>query len=786
MKREWVFGVIGVFVLFALAVYLGLFSSTGNPIKTFSYDGLINTACIDSDGGINYNIFGSVTKLYQESLPLDTIATRIWLNTSLNTAKSMLTKSDLPNVLADYNFLGDPNSRITQTIKMISGKQSGGDNSGKVIFSKQPTSADDPVVGISIGSSQTSNPLYNLSATLVQTNFTSQSSEGQDIILFGKKFMISPETDNSKLVLFRSAKKISLNSDNPSTVVVTEGVVYTVKLVSASDTSATIKVTISNGSSETKEVLEGTSKKILNLEVNVVDAQAALKLSAVLIVGAEKIILINGATVTRGDNDDPIDGTFAYIVGGTGATTQIAITVFRPDSSHDAILPGRPFTDPVFGSFKIDFLGLDSPLDDVNRDAISVQNSGTDTLQLTMISDDLFTKTFDIAHLQNGQFLLGDNSNNLINVREMATLALNSYLVLGNENYGHIIQLYDIYNQTTGSNSTSNDRVRFRDVLSGTSYDTAFSSTEGSGILAIEGKQYIVTFRGTGDTGTATLKYPTSDSPSSSTFVVFPTIQTKNGSKIGFYQPLTFDLSNMDNLGTDVSSFRFPDGNGYTPISVSKNNSNGAWKINGVLLNTLSNSSSVNVAVGHLIYNFAGTGIVNKTILRVTNLENSSRLMGKPGLIIFEAKEDISLYDYEVMFVDLESQDQNVGVNDILFSSPTLYEAYMASDYSIIKHVDWFGTLASLNESNAQQKNLKINYPQSQVFARIYVNESLSNIYSDSCIFNNNTINLQEYYCSGGYVTNQLYNCAYGCNNGACNPKPPCTSIKCRVVKSLQ
>src|SRR3989338_1558146 len=42
-----------------------------------------------------------------EIVSLDTSSTRIWLNTSLNTAKSTLTKTDLPTVLADYTFEGD-------------------------------------------------------------------------------------------------------------------------------------------------------------------------------------------------------------------------------------------------------------------------------------------------------------------------------------------------------------------------------------------------------------------------------------------------------------------------------------------------------------------------------------------------------------------------------------------------------------------------------------------------------------------------------------------------------
>ena len=101
-----------------------------------------------------------------ETISLDTSSTRIWLNTSLNTAKSQLTKSDLPNVLADYTFSGNVDSKLTHTIKLVAGADTGAANSGKIIFAKQPTSSEDPVIGLSMGKSQTSTPLYNASATM--------------------------------------------------------------------------------------------------------------------------------------------------------------------------------------------------------------------------------------------------------------------------------------------------------------------------------------------------------------------------------------------------------------------------------------------------------------------------------------------------------------------------------------------------------------------------------------------------------------------------------------------
>ncbi|MEK6830198.1 MAG: hypothetical protein AABY15_08845, partial [Nanoarchaeota archaeon] len=65
--------------------------------------------------------------------------------------------------------------------------------------------------------------------------------------------------------------QISLNSSNPTTTVIFNNYTYEVELISASDTSATIKVT-QGGMSQTKEVNEGESKEIRGLNVAVKSA----------------------------------------------------------------------------------------------------------------------------------------------------------------------------------------------------------------------------------------------------------------------------------------------------------------------------------------------------------------------------------------------------------------------------------------------------------------------------------------------------------------------------------
>ena len=303
---------------------------------------------------------GTGTSTSGETVPLDSANTRIYLNTSLNTYRQSLTKTELPTVLGESTFSGNVEAKTTYTIKLQSGEQSsiasGGDASGKVTFERQPTTNEDPKIGISLGNGTKNNVLYNASVVFNKAvNFTHADSEGEEITLFGQDFTVASSTDTTYLVLLKEAEKLtlSLGKDGvPSASVTIGGSEYTVETTGISDTAATIKVTNSAGTSDSKEISEAASKKVngVDIAITTADESANPDIASVvnLIVGAEKITIQNGAQVTTGDSNDPIDGTKAYIVGGTGATTELAIGVYRPDGSTDAILANESFVDPVF------------------------------------------------------------------------------------------------------------------------------------------------------------------------------------------------------------------------------------------------------------------------------------------------------------------------------------------------------------------------------------------------------------------------------------------------------
>jgi len=711
---------------------------------------------------------GGAVSTSGEIVSLDTSADRIWLNTSLNSVKTTITKSDLPTVLADYSFSGDVTSKVTSTIKLQAGAAAGGDNSGKVIFSKQPSSSDDPVIGISMGTSATVQPLYNASATMSLINFTHADSEGEEITLFGQTFTIAADTDLTNLVLLKEAEKLSLSSDAATGTVTVGGSDYTIELVSASDTTATIKVTNSAGTSQTKEINEASSKRINGVDIAVTNAdENNLKYSASVIAGSEKVTITSGAIVTVGEDDDPIDGTYAYIAGGTGAATEIAIAVFRPDSTNDVILPGTSFVDPVFGSFKLEFAGLSSDLTDAGRESIEVTTSGDDTMTLKMTESGGYEKSFDFAHNESLTWRLADDSNYSIAVREMANLSYSSgfkkYTVVGNEDYGHLLELYDVYNQTTGTSAITNDRVKFRDTFTGEVYETTFTSTEGLGTIDVDGKRYTVYFNGTGEAAYVQIKYPTSESQDVNYYVIYPTIETKNGALVSLYEPLRLNLSDMNlsagqndaNPGTSTIGggsivLQLPDGDGYTAVTLTNNATVGydtAWKVGTnttahLLTNTTANTynalglnTNVTFTVGTVQYTLTSFGTANSTQIAIVDPEGSA-IIDNPALVLFEAKDDNTAY--HAIVVDLEgnaeymgSSTNGVGVSDVLFSSDYYHaSATRATDSDFTEDVDWFGTRVTTDASDSDQKTATISYPKAQVYANIYVGGSGSSVTS--------------------------------------------------------
>ena len=677
----------------------------------------------------------TTTTVTGEAAELFTGGSRLYINDTLNNVRTTLTKTELPTVLADNTFSGNADSKYTQTIDLGA--------SPILTFTKQPTTSDEPVFGYAL-SSLTSNYLYNATVNFnKETNFTHASSKTQDITLFGQKFTVSSSTDNTNLVLFKEAQTIFLEyGGTTSTEVTISGKKYTVELVSASATTATVKVTNDAGTTDQKEVSEGASRKIAGLTIAVSSAdQNNQKYSASLLAGAEKFTLASGSAVTKGDSDTVIDGTkvtFSGYSSTPASLSKIVISTTASDTDHDALTQSQVFKDPVFGSFKLEFSSLNIGQNDTSkRENLIIDSASTDKVQLHMTNKDGLEKTIVWAkNTTNGRYLQAGDDGQNITVFEMESAAKNDYIVAGNEENGRLVKVYQILNQSqSGAATGSGDKVEFQDAFSSDIYTTTITG-EGAGTVVIGGKTYTVTYYDA-RTGVSnvTLNYPDSASLTGSA-VIYPTIQTSKGGKLAFYEPITINASNWDNTvpvagtpGHNLTQLRFPNGNGYTDIAVTPNTlALGNITVNSVPLGGGGALTTTGFAIGKLRYNATISPTVNDTfIINLINPNNGAKITD-PALILFEEKDDNS--NYEAMVITLRESSAKLGVNDVIRTWLTTtssgtgnFRESMASDSKKIQEADLFGTVTTIDQNSADQYKVTISYPDEQVYANVYIAE---------------------------------------------------------------
>ncbi len=720
---------------------------------------------------------GGTTTISGENFPLFTGSSELFLNSTLSSVRSTLTDAELPLILEDGTFEGVSSVQYTQKIDV------GG--TSQIVFAEMPTSSDDPQVGISLGTNPSTQQLYN--ATVVfesNVNFTHADSSGEDIDLFGQRFTVGAGTTASKLVLLKSSETIDLSSENPTATISVEGSEYIIELVSATDSSATIKVTDSSGSTDRKEINEHASKKISGVEVSVDLAdENNQRISASVSIGSNKIVLQDGTAVKIGSDEDTIDGTQVEFILANGTETtytgvigKLIFSMGAPDSDHDAIFPGEVFVDPVFGSFKFDFTGISIPLDDTtDRETILVSPSSNDKMNVNFRSYEssepktvnwVYNKTTSEAVTEGaglGGMILGDSDGDPIRVMESSLVNGSQYVVIANDNDGG--GLYEVTQiKNTSSTVASDDYVTLKNIFTGESNNYPANS-EGSITAVIQGKTYTIEYTGVSTLAKEAMqaRFNSPDS-SSNDVILFPGIKTHKGAKVAFYQPTLIDLENFNGISSttragNITSLLLPDGDGYTDVDVARDSGGGDINGGGVwnftfgsttrsVNTTAKQNSSGALTVGSLTYNITG-GIqavtaTNHTVIYLQNPEGGNIV--RPALIIFQEKDDASTYGASIVTLDAgyDGSNNDIGVADIVRTwsadsgsvgtAPQVglgQEIQLESDSDLYQDMDLWGTLYTLDKSDTDQAIATVSYPDEQVEAMVYVAEQAATVDDD-------------------------------------------------------
>jgi hypothetical protein len=337
---------------------------------------------------------------------------------------------------------------------------------------------------------------------------------------------------------------------------------------------------------------------------------------------------------------------------------------------------------------------------------------------------------------QGGGMKLADSNAEPIRVAEMEAINHSEMVVLGNEDNG------GLYEVTTLTNSSSEFKLVLTDVFSGSTAEVTDSTGDGGAVISIEGRQYDVTYNFISTTAqkarTIRLNYP----DSSNDMILYPTIETANGANLAFYEPKTVNLGNWDGQGNDLDgdNFRFPDGDGYTDVTIVKTNE-GNWTLGGTLtqLNGVlaTGASSTTASVGRLTYNLTNTATVNETKIYLQSVGGSNIV--RPAIVLFEEQDETNVYEAVIIELDAgyDGDSAGIGVADVERTwgadgangdSDAWDDVQLESDEDIYKDMDLWGTLITVDKSDSDQSTATISYPDDQVYAQVYISEAAATV----------------------------------------------------------
>ena len=465
----------------AAAAYPAPFVSGGSANVAVVYGTGTGVSALDvvEAGNIQSNLqskmgssVGTTGSVSGEAASLASGSDLLYLLDDLATNVDSITKDNLPNVLADGDFVDDDGTsyEFEQSITP------GDDTTNRFSFGNSDSDFGGPELMLELSTS-TSTYIYKWVASFDQaTNFTAADSLNQELTIFGKTYTIGSSTDGDSLILTggSAAQKVYVGE---SITMAVDGIDYTVSLDGLSSADTTVASVTING--ESKTFTQGGTKTYpidgVDLEVNVKtvfrtgsDGSGHIE----IILGADKLTLEDGKKVKFGSDNTGIKGTLVTLTPtptsatalatGVGALTKIEIAVAAPDNDENSILVGEAFTDPVFGTVRLELNSvLNGPIfeaeEDTGRTALEMSVSSRE-IEVTMTNDAGTTKTIPFVY----QGLMADDDSNPFVTVEGNNLTEDDYFILNSGDNEHLMQVSDAdFSSVTGS-------IELLDVFTGT------------------------------------------------------------------------------------------------------------------------------------------------------------------------------------------------------------------------------------------------------------------------------------------------------------------------------
>ncbi len=673
-----------------------------------------------SSGGSSTTVSGNAASLASGS-------DELYLNDDLAENVQTLTKADLPIVLADGEFTDDSGTDYDYEQKITLGTST--DNG--FAFGNSDNDLDNPALMLELysGSTVSTNYAYEWTVTFGEAvNFTHSDSEGEELSIFGKTYTVGTATDSDTLVLLGGSSSTRIDVGETKTLTIGEES-YEVTLNAISDaTNAVASISVDG---ETKTFTEGQTKDIKGNDVYVKTVFRTGDNSGYVEVqlGADKLTFENASEVQYGSDNEDIDGTYVSWTANPDAMTDLSIAVAAEDSDVDHFLVGEAFTDPVFGTVKLEFASVvNGPTfteeQDTGRNAIKIL-SGGDRELLLEITDKAGNTASGIPFIY--QDTLQDDASNTISLVEGATISEDGYFILNSGDNQHIMQL-----TKADFGDGTNDDVKIEDVITGNTYSFDNHNFASGYSATILGQTYTITNQSESSATITSSDYSTN-------VAVYPYLELVSGED--YPRVAITDVAQVFTGATKDSDKALDLPTGSVDVAFTNSTTKDCsitFTGTGVTSITLDNSSTVDtLKVGEVYYyvNYTDTvdddekcTAVNVTMAVNPSFSDTDEAQASPGILFVEGEDnsESSSDVYNAIFFNM-TDDTNYGeFNNVKFSSTvnTQYDTQSWDDTDYTGYLTNWGSYVLSDSSDSDQHLASITYPEDQMYAEVYLAES--------------------------------------------------------------
>jgi len=662
-------------------------------------------------GGDNVNLASSSQNLFYGS--------------AINSAKSTLTNTDMPNVLADGTVTDNSGTSYTYTQSVILGNT-------KVAYGV-PTGAVniDPIMYLNVGNDPTS-PAYTYKLNFNKAiNVSSPNVVGNTITILGTPYTIGANSvvtglPSDVVYLYGSGNQINLNEGSSQTVTV-NGQQYTIQITGITQTGSNNQVYLSVNGGSTQTINQGSASNLGGLQIYAKTVFYSGKTGstnyATLSIGSNILQLTNGQQVAVGTDAIALQGTKVGITGSSAGLSALNVSIAMPNGTLTYIGTGQKLTDPVFGGLALQYADTNPSLNASSNDDIIVDTDNSRNVRVSYNSPlSGQASAFSFLHDQRSDTSTGtplltfaDTGNYSIIQTEGAGVGYEQYTTINSGDYGRIVRVTSLPTGTLQSSST----IQVQDAISGQNLlgDSGLTvGISGNATSTIDGQTYYFHVNnGTALTGTGassvniTWGNGAGYGNTGNTLAIDPRIKLENGEWIALLKPVTV------NNGTAISLPGLDSVSDYeSGLTVTAPNVTG--------------TDTVGLAFGNVNYTFSVTAGTPTTLtLDGVNVKGTvvsfNSTTGGAVLVQEEKKTTESgnsnYGDAVVIGTGTEGTGNQVDVRQPYITGNSSGYQSWNSNSNVLSSLDRYGTEVTFDSSNNNVANVL--YPVQQTLSDVLV-----------------------------------------------------------------